>query len=237
MNLRRTGALIALLAGVSLAGCSGGEKPGGDGDTADGGTTGGGTTDGGTTDGGSTGGGSTGGGTTGGGTTDGGATGGSDTGPEYLLGLYGAQGSADVVPGLAYSGTESVYLIADEGDGEVVCQVSYDLNSTGLRDDCEECICAEDDCGSFAFDLEVSGVHVTAESGPGCEALGLDEAALAELEGSTLSYGYNGDYFGHAAVLIWEDPKLGWTVVAFAELDPETGAFTYNWERGYYEYR
>ncbi len=227
MNLRRAGLLLALLAGLPLAGCSGGEKAGDSADTdgtseIDSGTADGGATDGGTTD---------------GGTTDGGTTGGGDTGPDYLLGLYGAQGSAEVIPGLEYSGTEFIYLIADKGDGEVVCQVSYDLSSTGLRDDCEECLCVKKECETFAFDLEVSNVRITAESGSGCEALGMDEAALAELEGSTLSYGYNGDYFGHAPVLIWEDPELGWTVVAFADFDPETGVFTYNWERGYYEYR
>lgn len=133
------------------------------------------------------------------------------------------------MPDTSYSGSESVYLTADKGDGDVLCEVHYDLASVAVRDDCQELgyVC------TWAFDLRVSNVTVTVDAE--CEVAGYDSAALAALDGSTVSYGYIPEYFGHAPTLMVESGGV-WSPVAYASHDESTGAFLYEGISGYIKY-
>lgn len=225
--------MITTLALVALMGC--GEK---DDDTGIDNT---GWEDGGATDGGSVsdggsetdGGGEDGGGEDGGGEDGGGEDGGGEDGGTGLLAF---EGSATVVAGVSgsYHGSETFRFIADKGDGDVLCEFSFDLDSTAVRDDCQE---LGYDC-DWAFDLVVSNVTVAVDTM--CDTVGYDAAVLAALEdpkspSSTRSYGFIPEYFGHAPTLMVEEDGI-WGPVAYASLDEKTGYFFYEGVDGYTKY-
>ncbi len=151
-----------------------------------------------------------------------------DTEPLALLGYSGsATAGYD-----GYDGTEDWYLIADEGDGEDICRISYTLKNTDERLDCPDqghsgCI--------WAWDVTISEATIASESGEGCEgAFEITADTVADLNGSTFGIGYNPDYYGHAAVML-RDHGEGWSVATFAVWNEGSGSFTYQWDQGYIE--
>jgi len=148
-----------------------------------------------------------------------------------------------------YSGTEEwVYCPEDtlydaaksvcydlDGPLDAFCRVLTDVESTAVRTDCKDC--NEPDwitkLPGFAFDLEVSNAQITAETGPGCSVF---LSSVADLDGSTMSYGYTSDYFGHAQVLFMYNPDSGWEAQNFAHWENKTGEFGYNWPLGTVSY-
>jgi len=142
-------------------------------------------------------------------------------------GLLGRAGTA-TVSYTSYEGTEELYFAADQGQGEDICRIRYDLSSTAVRDDCADC--------EWAFDLVVSGAELITETAPGCLAtVGADSAALGDLEGTVVSYGYDPDYFGHIEILFVEQGGA-WAAADHASWDASSGAFSYDWEDGYHPY-
>ncbi|MDP6933132.1 MAG: hypothetical protein QGG40_09455, partial [Myxococcota bacterium] len=127
-----------------------------------------------------------------------------------------------------YQVTEQWYFTAEEGEGEDICRVSYTVTSTDSRSDCELC--------DWAFDLVISDPEVLVDTDVGCEAtVGVDSDDVAALDGTTVSYGYTAEYFGHAEVLFVEVDGA-WTAVSNAVWDPSTGTFTYDWQDAYVAY-
>jgi hypothetical protein len=152
-----------------------------------------------------------------------------DTDTVGRTGLAGRLGSG-TMDGAAYQGTEDLYLIAEDGEGEDVCRVRYSLASNGpARTDCVAC--------DWAFDLLVSDAQLVAENAVGCAAsLGLDAAAVVALNGTTRSYGYQEEYVGHADVLMVDNGEGVWGAVSHATFDSTTGAFGYDWQDGIVSY-
>ena len=144
-----------------------------------------------------------------------------DTQAEQALLRFDGNADVDLV---AYQGSEDMAYIANLGGGPDVCRIRVDLSSTATRDDCTGC--------SWAFDLVVSNVEVTAESDPGCEAFGLGAAEIAALEGSTRAYGYIFEYLGHADVVM-DYRKDTWEVLSFATWSDTTDALDYGWDEAY----
>jgi len=180
-------------------------------------------------------------------------TGPEDTGPpdtgevESLLGLQGRYGEL-VKTDTSLTGTEQLYFIADEGDGEDLCRIQYEVTSTGIRDDCDICNETDDDGEPYgwAFDVTFSNPEITAESSPGCLAtLGYDKSNVTDIAGETRGMGYTPEYIGHASVIMIDVDGV-WTAVANAqfveEIDKTTkkttgvGELTYQWHDGYIEY-
>ncbi len=180
-------------------------------------------------------------------------TGPTDTGPEdtgeveVLVGLQGRMGELTRTD-TSLTGWEQMYFVADEGEGDDLCRIQYDVNSTGTRDDCDICN-EEDDEGNpygWAFDITFSNPTIVSEAGPGClNTLGYDKTNISDLEGTTRAMGYTPEYIGHASVILIELEGV-WTAVANAEyveeLDKSTkeptgvGLLTYDWYDGYIEY-
>ena len=140
------------------------------------------------------------------------------------IGLSGKSGEAVALDG-DYTGTEEMYFVADDGNGEDVCRIRYELNTVAERFDCESfaeaCI--------WAYDLVVANPAVVAESDVGCEGVfGLDEGGVAALDGGEISRGYI-RYMGHTWVLLEQQPDETWTPFCNAVWDEVTGEVEYNW--------
>jgi hypothetical protein len=180
-------------------------------------------------------------------------TGTADTGPadtgevESLLGLQGRHGEL-VKTDTSLAGIEQLSFIADEGDGEDLCRIQYEVTSTAIRDDCEICNETDDDDEPYgwAFDVTFSNPEITAESSPGCLAtLGYDKSNITDISGETRGMGYTPEYIGHASVIMIDVDGI-WTAVANAEFVEEVdkttkkptgvGELTYDWQDGYIEY-
>ena len=160
-------------------------------------------------------------------TVDDDSTGDDDT-TDSRLGLSGRSGEA-TVDVETFAGFEEMYFVADQGLGDDVCRVHYDLTSTGVRDDCDDC--------DWAFDLVSDNAAIVAESDVGCSAVfGIDAANVGELDGTTVSYGYIAEYFGHASVLTQYTQGGSWEVVGFAAFDGATGALEFDLEDGFFPY-
>ena len=158
------------------------------------------------------------------GDTDADADADSDTdadGDSDIVGLLAQHGTA-TVDGHGYQGQEAVLFIADQGMGEELCRIEYEVSGTGVREDCEDCV--------WAFDLQAGAPTVVIEDR--CADVGWDASAVAAIEGSWICYGFAREYIGHAdALLVFESD--GWGPVAYASWDEPTGAFNYEWDRGY----
>ena len=155
-----------------------------------------------------------------------------DTGSVTTLALTGYSGQADAGYD-GYSGTEDWYFIADEGAGDDICRIRYNVEHSATRTDCPSS--GHSDC-IWAWDVVVSGAAIVSESGIGCSgSFGLNAHTVSGLDGSTFGLGYNPDYYGHAAVMV-RDMGKGWNVVSFATWNEVTEAFTYQWDQGFTEY-
>jgi hypothetical protein len=127
----------------------------------------------------------------------------------------------------AYTGTEDLELVGDDGYGEIVCAIHYDLASVAVRDDCSGC--------EWAFDVAISNAETVVDASGACTAIGYDATAVAALNGTTVSRGYNADYAGHAQVLM-VDIGGTWQSASYGLFDEGSGAFSYEWEDGFVPY-
>jgi hypothetical protein len=141
-------------------------------------------------------------------------------------GMFGYLGDA-TASDAGYDGWEELYLIAEKGLGDDVCRVRYDVDATAPRDDCADCM--------WAHDVVVSNPQVTLDVDGACAAIGYDAAAIAALDGTTKSYGYAEEYFGHADVIMVM-VKGEWSAVSFATWDDGSENFLYDWEVGFEGY-
>ena len=140
--------------------------------------------------------------------------------------LHGFAGEATVIAEASFDGHEDLYYIADDGAGADICRVRVALTSTTPRDDCADC--------EWAFAVTAADPQVVTESAVGCDGVGIDDAAIADLAGER-GYGFAREYFGHNDVLMVEQQGV-WTAVNFALWVEATGALSYDWEVGYQPY-
>lgn len=137
--------------------------------------------------------------------------------------LEGRYGTATVELD-SYLGEEEWFFIGE--DDEEFCRISYTLTSTGTRTDCED---AGYFC-SWAFDLVISEAALINDNG--CADFGVPD--VSTLNGTTLSYGFIDDYFGHAATLMVGSPDTLFQPEAFGLW--EEPKFLYEWDVAYHEY-
>jgi hypothetical protein len=144
-----------------------------------------------------------------------------DTDTEALTGLLRLVGNATVNG--AYAGTESVVFVADEGYGDDVCRLTVTFASTEALTDCETC--------DWAYTLTITDVVTELDTECAAVGWGDPEAAI----GTTRAYGYDPDYFGHAAVLMTHD-GTAWQVAGYAAFDDATDTLSYDLEVGFFPY-
>jgi len=124
-----------------------------------------------------------------------------------------------------YAGTETWTFVGDEGYGDVICEVSYDVNSTAERSDCPGCL--------WAWDLQITNVTTPVDVDGACAAVGLDTAAT--LAGTEVSYGYDPVYDGHAQILMFFN-GTDWQAGTYAQWDDTKKTFNYTWLDGLHAY-
>ena len=145
-------------------------------------------------------------------------TGDDDSAGDVALVVLSGEATVD---GTGYAGTETHEVIAEQGQGDTLCAITYTWTSVAPRDDCAVC--------EWAWDLSASGAAVTAESGVGCAGVGADPAPF---DGAQRAHGFAAEFIGHADVLMV--PVAGeWEAVAYAGYNPKTGVLLYEWETGY----
>lgn len=127
--------------------------------------------------------------------------------------------------GEAVSGSESWVLVADEGAGDIVCQIDVSVAGDEALTDCDEC--------DWAFSVTLSEPTVTTDVDGACAGAGMDSAAIEALDGEVRGYGYNPEHFGHAKVLMVLE---GDTWVAEANATYEDGVLDYLWDLGFLPY-
>jgi len=144
------------------------------------------------------------------------------------IGKAGRSGSG-IGTAEGYSGTERMFFIGDEGEGETICSITYELRSTGTAAGCDGCV--------WAFELVVGEAAVAEERDVGCEAtLGIDPARVGDLNGDHVFYGYDPEYMSHGSVLVSRMESGAWAPECFASWDASSGAFSYERVDGYPPY-
>jgi hypothetical protein len=157
--------------------------------------------------------------------------------PEMLDGVCGQRGQGAVTE-TTFEGYEERYIIGDEGFGEDVCVVRFELTSTGIGP--HGCVdLSGEDC-LWTHEVEISGATVTTDEGGACanSELALDASALESLIGTRVSYGFVEEYVGHNSVLLSFDPDSEtWIPNGNANWDSETGAFRFDRRDGLCTYQ
>ncbi len=147
-----------------------------------------------------------------------------DTGTPFThLGACGMNGEARVSSD-RFEGVEEYYLIGDEGMGEDLCRIRFDVVLVG------ESPVACDICTWALIVERRNPVTVTDEEGACARSeLGLDAETIDALDGTRTGYGYVPEYVGHSNVLMQLDEETGiWEAVTFAAWDEETAALYYD---------
>ncbi|HLV22453.1 MAG TPA: hypothetical protein VKZ49_16280 [Polyangiaceae bacterium] len=243
-GLQPLGALLLL----SIVACSDGEANGG---PAAGGATGGSSAagaggTGGSADAGAAGAGAnaTGGGGTGGSSGSGpgaagaaGTAGAAGSGAVARVGVCGVR-SAGVVTADSFETYEEHYLLGDEGFGDALCVVRFDVRRAGdAPDGCDESAGQQDMC-LWTHLVEYSNPSVLVDEDGACEdsELAMDSAAIAAIDGQQVAYGYVFEYQGHNSVLMRYDEARGWQPGVNAGWSPETGDFQFDRRDGFCAY-
>ncbi len=163
--------------------------------------------------------------------------GGSDPVEYTEVGVCGQRGQGTVNAG-EFSGYEEFYIIGEEGFGDDVCVVRFDVTRVGA---------APAGCDDPTADRECLWTHLVQYDNPQIitdvdgvcanSELGFDAARTAEVDGSQAAYGFVSEYAGHNSVLMRHDPATEtWDPFGNATWDPDTGAFRFDKRDGYCNY-
>lgn len=239
MILRKVvSAFGVLLVAAGAGACSSDGSTGGSGgQTANGGSSG--TATGGQS--GSATGGTASGGGKGGSAPGGAASGGTESGgmagaPSSLVGVCGQRGES-AVTATTFEGFEEFYLISEEGFGEDICVVRFDVTRVGEGP--AGCVDGESAPCVWSHLVQLSNPTVVTDEEGVCASseLALDEAAIAEIDGSEVAYGFVAEYAGHNSVLLKQDPDSEtWDPYGNATWDEETDAFRFDRRDGFCNY-
>jgi hypothetical protein len=154
------------------------------------------------------------------------------------LGVCGRRGRATVTSS-TFRGTEELYLVGEEGFGDELCVVSYDVTRVGSAPmGCDQNAGRQETC-VWTHQVEFGEPRIDVDVGAACAAseLGLGEAALAALAGTRVAYGFVSEYQGHASVLLGREAASGsWIPVGNASWDAETGALRFDRRDGFCGY-
>jgi hypothetical protein len=147
------------------------------------------------------------------------------------LGVCGQRGRSTVNRTDTFEGYEEFYIIGEEGFGDDICVVRFDIVRVGAAPEgCDQFAGAQDEClwthlvgyRNPSIELDENGVCANSE-------LGLDAEAIAEIEGSEVAYGFVSEYQGHNSVLLERNAQSGqWIPAGNATWDEETSAFRFD---------
>lgn len=155
------------------------------------------------------------------------------------VGVCGQRGEATVDTEETFEGFQEYYIIDDSGLGDDICVVRFDVERAGdAPGGCEMFAGQQDEC-LWTHLVELKNPMITLDENGVCEnsELGLDAAALMEIDGSQVAYGFVSQYAGHNSVLLkYDDSSETWVPNGNATWDPETGAFRFDRRDGFCNY-
>ena len=139
----------------------------------------------------------------------------------------------------AFSGTEEYYITGEEGFGEDICVVRFELTRVGdAPEGCVDPVEAEVEC-TWTHLVELGNPSVVTDEDGVCanSELALDAAAIAELDGSQVAYGFVAEFAGHESVTMRYDEAAGmWKGFGNGTYDEASGTFRYNRRDGLCNY-
>ncbi len=157
--------------------------------------------------------------------------------PFAQLGVCGQRGEATATA-TRFNGTEEYYLLGDEGFGDPICVVSFEITRAG--DAPAGCDAAGSALGcAWTHRVEYSNPVVITDVDDACasSALAMTAARIAAVEGSHEDYGFVAEYAGHSSVLMRHDTATAaWVPFGNATWDAATGALRFDHRAGYCGY-
>jgi hypothetical protein len=153
------------------------------------------------------------------------------------VGVCGQRGEG-TVDGTTFEGFEEFYLIGEEGFGQDICVVRFDVTRVGA---------APAGCDDPAAGVQCLWTHLVEYQSPSIvtdtdgvcanSELGLDEAAIAAITGSRAAYGFVSEYAGHNSVLMKHDEASSdWDAYGNATWDEQAAAFRFDRRDGFCGY-
>jgi hypothetical protein len=129
-----------------------------------------------------------------------------------------------------FSGFEELYIIGEEGFGEDICVVRFEVERVGAAPEGCDDPAGDVDC-LWTHAVEISNPMVMTDENGVCEKsdLALTMAKLAELDGKRASYGFVSEFAGHNSVLMeYDEASKTWDAGANATWEQATGAFRFD---------
>lgn len=154
------------------------------------------------------------------------------------LGVCGVR-SEGTVTEESFETYEEYYLLGDEGLGDEVCVVRFDVTRVGDGPGgCEEFAGQQESC-LWTHLVKLGNPRVLVNEDSACEhsELAMTAAKMAELDGEERAYGYVFEYQGHDSVLMGYDEATEiWAPIVNAGWNDDNGAFQFDRRDGFCGY-
>jgi hypothetical protein len=153
------------------------------------------------------------------------------------VGVCGERGEG-MVSETEFSGFQELYIIGEEGFGEDVCVVRFDVKRVAAAPDGCDDPAGDVDC-LWTHTVELSNPSMVTDEGGACanSDLGLTQAKIAALAGTRASYGFVSEFAGHNSVLMeYDETSKKWDAGANATWDEATGMFRFDSRDGVCNY-
>jgi hypothetical protein len=177
-------------------------------------------------------------GTDGGRDAGGGDAGSSDAGGFREIGVCGRR-SEGTVTADSFDTHEEFYLIGENGFGEDLCVVRFEVTRVGdAPSGCDESAGQQMEC-LWTHLVEYGNPSVVTDRDGVCanSELALSADAIAAIEGRRVAYGYVFEYQGHNSVLmVYDDEGAVWEADVNAGWEETSGAFRFDARDGFCDY-
>jgi hypothetical protein len=171
------------------------------------------------------------------GSTAAGAGGSSSSGNFTKMGACGLRGQS-TVNATTFEGYEEFFIISDRGLGDDICVVRFDVKRVGE---------APAGCDDPTADVDCLWTHLIERSNPTTvkdvdgvcanSQRKLDAAAIDELDGSRVAYGFVSEFAGHNSVLMkYDDAMAKWDAGGNATWDEQASALRFDRRDGICNY-
>ncbi|MEE9386807.1 MAG: hypothetical protein V3V08_25600 [Nannocystaceae bacterium] len=158
-------------------------------------------------------------------------TGATDNAGYDQLGLCGVRSLGTIVVG-RYEAVEETYLVGDQGDGDDMCRIRFDVKSIGVPTvDCPMC--------EWSYVVRRSDPVIVTNIETACanSELALDATAIATADGGEAWYAYVREFLGHNDVLmIYDHDTKRWEAQNLANWNAVTGSIEFDRRDGYCGY-
>ena len=131
-----------------------------------------------------------------------------------------------------FTSFEEYYLIGEEGFGDDICVVRFDVTRVGpAPEGCTDCLWTHTvEIGMASVEVDENGVCASSE-------LGMDADAIAELEGSQVSYGFVPEADGHASIVVtYNESTETWESYTNGTWNETSGFFRFDRRNGFCSY-